>query len=298
MNIASKYKSIAALDIGGTRLKACVFQNGVPSEVVEGDTNAKTLGAKGVLEKAAELLRSLPEFEVLGVSTAGQVDFSRGLIRYANENLPGYTGMNVRDFFGERFGVKVAVENDVNAAALGEWVAGAAQNQNNCLCLTYGTGVGGAIIIDGRLYRGSDGSAGEFGAMLIHPEDRVPGDCFSGGYERYASATALLARAKALDSAIENGRILFGRLEEPAVKEVVDGWLEEVALGLCSLIHIFNPGCILLGGGVMEQSYAVDGAKERVFSRIVPSFKNLEIKGTALGNQAGLFGAAWLANQL
>lgn len=291
-------KRIAALDIGGTRLKACIFVKGVASEVVEMDTNAKTLGAEGVLANAAKLLENFAPFDALGISTAGQVDAEKGVIRYANENIPGYTGMDVRDFFYRKFGVKAAVENDVNAAALGEWAVGAAQNQNNCLCLTYGTGVGGAIIIEGRLYRGQEGSAGEFGALTVHPEAYTPGDCYSGGYERFASATALLEAAKTLMPEITNGRILFSRLEEPAVRELVDRWLDEVALGLCSLIHIFNPGCILLGGGVMEQPYAVNGAKERVYSRIMPSFRNVYITGASLGNKAGLFGAAWLAGQL
>lgn len=288
---------IAALDLGGTKIKACLFEDGRPVERAECDTLARE-GADKVLERAMGLIAPLAPFAAVGVSTAGQVQPGTGIIRYANENLPGYTGMPVKALFEARFGVPAAVENDVNSAALGEGVKGAAAGERNYLCLTFGTGVGGAIVLSGGLYHGAGGSAGEFGAIVVHPEDVVPGVAFSGCYEHYASATALVEAGKRLDPALSDGRAIFGRLEEFRVRALVDRWLEEVANGLSSLIHIFEPGCVVLGGGVMEQEYAIQGAREHTMVRLMPSFRHVRIVGAQLGNMAGLYGAAKLAEEL
>lgn len=117
--MSDRYR-IAALDIGGTKIKACLFEGEVPTQTVEGDTLARKGGAPAVLERAAALLRPLLPFDFIGVSTAGQVDPGTGVIRYANENLPGYTGMDVKGFFEARFHVPAVILNDVCAAALGE----------------------------------------------------------------------------------------------------------------------------------------------------------------------------------
>ena len=123
--MSGRYR-IAALDIGGTKIKACLFEGEVPTQTVEGDTLARKGGAPAVLERAAALLRPLLPFDFIGVSTAGQVDPGTGVIRYANENLPGYTGMDVKGFFEARFHVPAVILNDVCAAALGEGAYGAA----------------------------------------------------------------------------------------------------------------------------------------------------------------------------
>lgn len=139
----------------------------------------------------------------------------------------------------ERFHVPAAVENDVNAAALGEANFGAGREFSDFLCLTYGTGVGGAIVIDHKIYKGSNFSAGEFGGIVIHPQDRnASQDIFSGCYERYASTTALVQNAMLLDEGLCNGRKIFERRGEDKVAEIIDAWIEEIVLGLVSLTHI------------------------------------------------------------
>lgn len=281
---------VAALDIGGTNIKACLFENGVLVRQDECKTPARE-GGMHVLERAASLITTYAPFDAVGVSTAGQVTPHTGVIRYANQNLPKYTGINVKDFFEHRFSVPTIVENDVNAAALGEGKCGAAVNISDYLCLTYGTGVGGAIVLGGDLWRGVHGSAGEFGGIVLHPEDILADDPFSGCYEHYASASALLRAARAQDSTLVGGRDLFHRLAEAPMRAVVDHWLDELATGLCTLIHILEPSCVVLGGGVMEQQYAIDGARKRVLTRLIPSFRSTAIVGAKLGNLAGLYGA-------
>ena len=288
---------IAALDIGGTSIKSGIWTGDLPKEVKEQDTGAK-LGGAHVMEQAKKILRGYGSFDAIGISTAGQVDSVNGMIRYANENIPGYTGMNIRDILEKEFSVPVVVENDVNAAAIGESRFGAGRHMDNFLCITYGTGVGGAVILNGSLYRGSCFSAGEFGGILIHPEDRREGETFSGCYEKYASATALVDRGKQLDKSLNSGRKIFERLEEPKVRELVDQWIDQIVYGLISLIHIFNPSGIVLGGGVMAQSYILEQVRKKTKKQIMSSFSQVTICQAQLGNQAGLLGAASLAAEI
>ena len=288
---------IVALDIGGTSIKSGIWNGAGVEEVREHDTNAARGGAY-VMERAKEILHTYDGFEAIGISTAGQVNSEEGYIRYANENIPGYTGTRIRDILTGEFGVPTAVENDVNAAAIGEGQFGAGREFDDFLCITYGTGVGGSVVIDKKIYTGSAFSAGEFGAMMLHPEDSVVGDPFRGCYEKYASTTALVARAKEYDSTLDNGRAIFARLEEEQVKEIVDSWTDEIVYGLVTLIHIFNPPCVVLGGGVMAQPYILEEVRRKTAARIMSSFRNVTIKQAQLGNMAGIMGAAYLASRM
>lgn len=289
---------IAALDIGGTKIKGCLFENGAP--VKKGETDSRGgEGAVLLLEQAAGLLQTLLPCDVIGVSTTGQVDPALGRIRYANENIPGYTGTDVKGFFEGRFARPTAVVNDVYAAALGEGARGAARGESDYICLTFGTGIGGGVVLGGELYYGRGASAGVMlGGLLTHPEHVDPADDFAGTFERFAAATALVERAKGVDPALIDGRAIFARLAEPEVKAVVDRWLDEVAAGVCTLIHGYNIPCVVLGGGVMEQPYAIQGARERVARRVIPGFRGVRLVGAELGNMAGLYGAASLAEKL
>lgn len=291
-------RRIAALDIGGTNIKACLFHGETPCETLETPTEA-SLGVAHMMERVIAVLEKLYPFDVIGVSTAGQVDSEKGTIRYANDNIPGYTGMDVRGILSERFHVLVAVVNDAYAAALGEGVHGAAKGEKDYICLTYGTGIGSGVVLDGKLYYGTGASAGVMlGGLILHPEKMCMGDPFSGTYERWASATALVKMGMEMDSSLDSGRAIFSRIEEPVVRAVVDRWLDEVAAGLCSLIHIYNVPYIVLGGGVMEQPYAIEGVRARTLERMIPGFRTPRIEKACLGNMAGIYGAAELARQL
>lgn len=288
---------IAALDIGGTSIKSGIWDGTSEVELKEHATNARNGGAY-VMERAREILRQYGDFDAIGISTAGQVNSKQGLIRYANDNIPGYTGMKIRELLEEEFKVLAAVENDVNAAAIGEGQFGAGKAYRDFLCITYGTGVGGAIVMDKKIYTGSMFSAGEFGGIMVHPEDSVYGEPFQGCYEKYASTSALVKRAAALDPALTNGRKIFERLEDNRIRGIVNQWIDEIVYGLVSIVHIFNPSCVVLGGGVMAQPYILQEVKQKTMARIMNSFRNVELKQAELGNRAGLMGAAWLAKEL
>lgn len=285
------------LDIGGTAIKSGLYADGALTDIRETPTEA-ALGGGHVVTRAKEIIASYRQhssFQRIGISTAGQVNPAQGQIIYANENIPGYTGTRLAEIISQEFGVPAAVENDVNAAAIGESAFGAGKDFQDFVCLTYGTGVGGAIFSGGRLYHGSSYSAGEFGAIVTHPEDRVPGSgMFSGCYEKYASTTALVKSAAALDPAMDNGRRIFERLGEPEVKMLVDRWITEIVYGLATIVHMLNPECVVMGGGIMEQPYIIEQIRARLYPTIMPSFRNVQIRKAALGNRAGLLGAALL----
>ena len=296
MNEIKNSGRFAVLDIGGTSIKSGVYENGRMLKFAETPTQASKGGAF-VVNQALEIIHGMGRIDGIGISTAGQVDFENGKILHANANIPDYTGMELRRICEIEFHVPAVIENDVNAAALGEGHCGSARGVKDFLCLTYGTGVGGAIVIDGKIYRGAGGSAGEFGSMVTHGRQVVLGERISGCYEERASTAALVRRVRAIMPEITNGRQIFEIIEEPAVKKEVDSWMDEIAYGLVTLIHIFNPACVLLGGGVMGQEYVVSTVKNRVMEKIMPSFRNVEIRATELGNKAGLWGAAYLAEQ-
>lgn len=287
-------------DIGGTAIKYGICENDKLLQINEIPTKAH-MGGRHVIDTLIGLISSLTEktkCDAIGISTAGQVDSSEGSIIYANSNIPNYTGTQIRKELENIFRLPVMVENDVNSAAMGEAIYGAGQEYSDFLCLTYGTGVGGAIVHDKQIYHGSSFSAGEFGAIVTHGTAKAFGsDFFDGCYERYASTTALVNSASAHDPSLNSGKKIFERIGDEEVKAVVDCWISEILFGLTTLIHIFNPSCVILGGGIMVQPYIIEQIKSKIGQSIMPSFAHVEIKPAALGNTAGLLGANYLASQ-
>lgn len=287
---------IVVLDIGGTSIKYAVYENGKMKGLSECDSEAKK-GGGCLMQKVISLIKPLMPCDAIGISTAGQVDSERGRIRYANSNIPGYTGTEVRKILEREFNVPAAVENDVNSAALGEGMFGAANGLKEYLCLTYGTGVGGAFVTEGRVFRGFAGSAGEFGSMITHGGDVKPGVRISGCYEDYASTKALVRKVSEKYPQISDGRQVLNNLGIPEVNRIFEEWIQEITHGLVSLIHIFNPQCIILGGGIMSNEDVVDLVRDAVIQRIMPGFHDVKIIRAGLGNTAGLWGAVYIALQ-
>lgn len=253
---------IIALDIGGTAVKSGLVDNGVLKEHRETPTPAAE-GGQAVVALAKKLIAAyLPEgADGIGISTAGVVDSKSGSILFAEDCIRGYTGIQVKALLEDAFSLPTAVENDLNAAAVGEAAFGAGKGCKSLLCVGFGTSVGGAAVLDGRLYTGSHFGAGEFGHMVTHAGGLPCGCGQRGCFERYASASALVRQAQRLDPSLDSGRAIFRRLREPRVKAVVDSWLREIVYGLASLIHLWDPDCLALCGGVMQQSYPVEQRK-------------------------------------
>jgi glucokinase-like ROK family protein len=289
---------ILAFDIGGTAIKIGVInEKGETLESRETPTLAKE-GGEALINRILNIIGEYKNIDRVGISTAGQVDHIEGKIIFASENLPGWTGMEIRKRIQEVYNIPVVVENDVNAAAIGEAFYGAAVENNTFLCLAYGTGIGGAIVENGKIYRGAFGSAGEFG----HTITRVGGrHCTCGGrgcYETYASTSALVNKCmQELSMKEASGRAIFELLEEgnEDADKILEEWLFEVVMGLVNFVHIFNPSLIVLGGGIMTQPYIIKYIQENLPKYVMPNYSKVNIKSAKLGNNAGILGAAHLA---
>lgn len=297
----SRFMYAMVIDIGATEIKSGIFIDNELTAIKKTETEAKA-GGSHVVEKVIWIIAEYKKqyrFDKIGISTAGQVNPDLGTIIYANSNIPNYTGTNLRDILQDEFDVPVYVGNDVNCAALGEAYFGAGRGISDFICLTYGTGIGGAVYLNHKLYTGNDYIAGEFGTIPTHPEEKHNVEnYYEGCYENYASTTALVREAQKIDRTLCNGKIIFERMHDPLVRKIIDHWIDEIVLGLPSLIHILNPGAIILGGGVMEQKYVVDEIEKRLQCRIMPGFRKVKVLKAELGNRAGLYGAAMLCTDM
>ena len=288
--------SYLVLDIGGTAIKSAMSTpTGEIFDYRETPSDGRQGGA-ALLNRVIKLIDSYHGYDRIGVSTAGQVDSAHGRIVFANDNIPGYTGTELGPLLARQFSVPVEVENDVNAAALGETFLGSAQGFPDFLCLTFGTGIGGAIMINGSIYKGFSGLAGEFGHLVTHAAGRpcTCGQC--GCYEQYASTTALVRAATQVNPNWTSGRRITAARDagEAGIGEVLAAWSEEAAFGLASLIHIFNPRLLVLGGGILADADIFQRIKQQTLKKTMPESRNVEIRPAKLGNQAGLLGMTYI----
>jgi glucokinase len=298
-------RNIACFDVGGTFVKyGVVDENGdilFKSKFLSPKQNCKIKIPEMMISKIKEFQKEYSIHSV-GISTAGKVDSEKGEIIFCSDNLPGYTGAKLSEEIKKFTGLDCFVENDVNAAALGESWQGAGKDRENFVCVTLGTGIGGAIIINGKLYKGVTGGSGEVGHIIIN-ENGEECNCGSRGcYERYAS-TAALIRNYAVKAGISeetiNGKDIFKKVkkgEELAV-EVYKEFLSHIVTGLVNITHLFDPGLIVIGGGISEEGDCLLKDLNSLFKqKVMPSYEeHTEIVRAILGNDAGLIGACYIA---
>lgn len=292
---------IITFDVGGTAIKfgmvdenfEVLFSEEFPTNEFE-DTDNMVMYAM-----ESKLRQYEGEYDAIGISTAGQVDFENGMIHDGVGNIPNYNHSDLRGTFERIFNVPVAVDNDVNCAAIGEAHFGAAKGAKDFLCLTYGTGVGGCIYINGDVYRGSKFAGGEFGHMATHKDGR-PCTCGRiGCYEAYAACRVFTKAVSDRMGRKMTGREIFEEenLKNPIIIEEMDKWEDEIALGLRNLCYIFNPSLIVLGGGIMSETLLLGHIRHKVNMQLEPNYKHVKIEKAQLGNKAGMLGAAWLASE-
>lgn len=265
------------------------------------------------LELLAETGIGLEEVVCAGIAAPGSVNPRTGIIEYAN-NLP-FLRFPIADTLRKYLPVReVYLENDANAAALGEAVGGAAKGKRLSVMITLGTGVGGGVIIDGKIYSGFNYAGAELGHTVIEYNGRQCSCGRKGCFEAYASATALVSMTKEKLAACKDtlmwemcgndinkadARIAFAAMKkgDRAGKEVVDMYISYLACGITNMINIFQPEVLLIGGGVCnEKDYLL-----KPLTKIVNADQytrnqavKTEIKIAALGNDAGIVGAAAL----
>lgn len=308
------------VDLGGTNIAAgIVDEKGNLLKKASIPTGAER-EADEVIKDMAGLCRKLideqgitvDDVEYAGVATPGTADHDNGIVVYAN-NLR-FLNYPLADKLKEFLGVKkVLIENDANAAAKGEAACGAAKGYANSVMITLGTGLGGGIIIDNKIYSGFNYAGAELGHMVIEV-DGLPCSCGRKGcWEAYSSATGLINMTKvklaetkdtimhemvAHDGKV-SGRTAFDAMRkgDKAAKEVVDKYIYYLAMGIVNIINIFQPEVLVIGGGICnEKHYLTDPLMDIVdkeqYSR--NSTKKTEIRIATLGNDAGIIGAAML----
>ncbi|WP_136607330.1 ROK family protein [Paenibacillus dokdonensis] len=289
---------VIGIDVGGTSIKGMVVdRSGQLLDQGKVATEAKE-GKERILENMKLLLNDLlanhQDIQGIGIGTAGRVNVRTGEIVFATDNLPGWQGSNVKKDVEASYSLPVFVDNDANTALVGEAWLGAGMHVKDLSMLTLGTGVGGANMIGGELYRGAHWNGGEWGHTILVPGGR-PCNCgLSGCIEQYLSGTALVKLAsEAAGRSYNNGvEVLDDHLKgQPQVTEV----LRQFAAHLVVVIHNIhvglNPQAILIGGGLIDSKpiwwplllEAMEGMR-----------LNVDVRPAELSNEAGAIGAAKL----
>ncbi len=312
------------IDLGGTNIAAGIVDENF--KIIAQDSTPTLVGrpSEEIVDDIAMLCRKLCEklaiqesdIDSLGIASPGIVDDETGMVVYAN-NL-GFRHFPILPLLHERLAIKeMHIENDANAAAWGEAIAGAAKGSRSSLMITLGTGVGGGIIEGGKVFKGFNSAAGELGHIVIEVDGRQCTCGRRGCWETYSSATGLInmtkekiaecekAGRKTLMSELAeqrgkiNGRTSFDamRAGDEAAREVVDLYIKYLASGIASMINIFQPEVLSIGGGVSnEGQYLLDLVIPQVRAQtygtgLVPE---TDIRIAELRNDAGIIGAAVL----
>lgn len=294
------YKRIAAIDIGGTFIKSGLISN-IGEILLKRETPTEAqLGGKALMNKVITLVKELSkesDINGIGISTGGQISPKTGEVLFATEVLPGWTGMQIKKILEEEFKLPVFVDNDANAAALGEKWVGSAKDKDDFLYIIIGTGLGGAIVIDGKVYTGHSGSAGEWGHIVIDRSIKKTCTCGGSGgcFEQLASFTALTdyVAERSNDFKKIDAKEVFdlAKSGNKLCVEAVNWYIDNLGLGISNLLHIFNPSLVVLGSNLKFQGeWLLDIVKEKS----MPSFtKELDIRFAQCGNDAGILGAAY-----
>ncbi len=292
------------VDLGGTNLRAAAISR-------SGEVLAKIAGAAHLSGGRATVLADMVDSIVklrqqcgvrqltgVGIGIPGFILMEKGIIVGSN-NLPDFEGIPIRDEIERLLGARVTLENDANAAALGESWVGAGKGVQNLVLLTLGTGIGGGIVSGGEVLRGFDGMAGEVGHITVVPNGNPCGCGNRGCLEKHASATAVTTMARLLQlgpslTAAEVHDLALQGNEK--AKRVFESMGEALGIALAGLINIFNFPLYLLSGGPLPAWDFFAPTMLAELKRRSFTYRNTQtrIERATLGNEAGLYGAAYL----
>jgi glucokinase len=307
------------IDVGGTNLVAGLVEESgrivkKASQPVNRTMTAEEL-CQVLIQLAQEVCQaaevSQDEVRAVGVGLPGLVDNKTGIV-VKTANMP-FSNTPIRFLFQKVWDVPVFLGNDANCAAIGEYWAGAAKGCDPAVIITLGTGIGGGMVVDGKLFTGFANSGMEVGHMMIHPDGQLCGCGNRGCWEQYGSATALIritreemerSRDSVLWQLCDNdptkvqGRTAFqGALQgDLAAKRVLDEYLQGLSVGLVSLVNILQPEVICLGGGISmaEDQLLLDPLRDMVQKGSYDKEHPTRLVRASLGNDAGVVGAALL----
>ncbi len=307
------------IDLGGTNIKVGVVDENYN---IVGKSNIKTnlpRPSEEIAESIAEGVRlacadagiSVSDVNSIGIGTPGVANRNTGVVLYSC-NL-GFNNFELGKVLGEKLGTQIFVENDANAAAFGEVVNGAGKGYKNVVVVTLGTGVGGGIIIDGKIYTGFNFCGGELGHTVIEYNGRQCGCGRKGCFEAYSSATALINMTKEameanpdsemwkIAGSLENvdGKTAFDgmRAGDKAAVGVVDMYINYLGCGLVNIVNTFQPELLLIGGGICKEGENLTKPLNEYIEResyCIDPNRSTKLDIAKLGNDAGIIGAAYL----
>ena len=295
-------KTIMGVDIGGTKIAFALVSSG---RLVTPVYHVKTPHGKKILNEVCESYERLSKKYLLagiGISTAGMVS-DDGRIVGSTGNIPGWQGTKVKEYLQKKYKLPVVVENDANSAAYAEYQIGSARGANPLLMITLGTGVGGGVVVNGRLVRGAHYAGGEIGHVkLSYTKQRL---CTCGRYdclEAYASGNGLLALIKHYfpekhKKLTTRNLFKLAKMKNILAIRAIEDWHFYIALGICNLSQVIDPKKIILSGGLSEKvdiKYLTNEVKKQLLPALA---RSIHIEKSRLGNNAGLLGAALLASQ-
>lgn len=295
MTQLSSLGQVLGIDLGGTAIKVGRFtQDGTCVQALTVSTPQPSTpeAVLGVLLDAIAQVDPNQQAIAIGVGMPGPADAAGRIARVAI-NLPGWVDVPLSDWLEEKTGRSTVVANDANCAGLGEAWLGAGRCYNDMILLTLGTGVGGAIILNRRLFVGSEGAAGELGLIALNPEGPLCNSGNRGSLEQYVSAQAIRRRTGQEPHEL-------GRLATAGDRSALEFWQSygrDLGIGLSSLIYVLTPEAIVIGGGVSGSAdFFFPSALAEIEQRVHPSSRGgVKLLKAELGNQAGMVGAAKLA---
>jgi glucokinase len=315
-------KSLIGVDLGGTNIRvAAISLRGEVLYRKKEPTDSQN-GRELVIERLIQMLHESLKREkqagrkpvAMGIGTPGVIYIKEGLV-VSSPNLPDWINVPLKEIVRKEISLPIVVENDANAAAYGEQWVGAGQDANSMICITLGTGVGGGIILDGRVWHGEDGMAAEVGHTTVNPEGPQCQCGNTGCLEVYASASGIVRevkrRLKREDSLLKKSfqgredhftaRDVFraAKTGDPVSLRVIQQMGHYLGVGIANLVNLFNPELIVLAGGVTAAwKDFIPIVREEVQVRAfeVPR-KRAKIVRAKLGDHAGIIGAAGVALQ-
>jgi glucokinase len=316
----SSFPPTIGVDVGGTKIAAAVVDAEgtiIAREQLPTEAESSSAIVAAITKVCQQLRAAAPAAVAVGVGAAGLVDVSRGVILGA-PNI-SWRDLHLKAMLTERIGLPVIVDNDANVAALGEALHGGGRGAGDQLMVTVGTGIGGGIIIGGHIYRGHYGLGAEIGHIVLDPDGPPCGCGNRGCWEQYASGTAIgrLARERVaqapesslLSKAGGDVALLTGEMVgEAAVAgdafavEIVSAAGRMLGVGMASLVNVLDPEVMVVGGGAAAGlgELLLGPARETMQSFIIGREWRTPVRvvGAALGNDAGVVGAAALAREL
>lgn len=288
------------IDLGGTNVRAAlVNEDGqILSQIIESTEVEK--GPNYIINKICRMIRSLDGFEkakAIGVGAPGPLDPYKGII-LSPVNLPDWDEIHLSDILTNEFGIPTFVDNDANVAGLAEAILGSGRGYSIVQYITISTGIGGGLIIDGKIINGATGNAGEIANIIVQPGGYKHSILNPGALEGMASGTAIKRIGKERLKAIEDAKDVFrlaGEGNEEAIR-IIDEVVDYLARGIAAISHVVEPHIFVIGGGVMKsKEYFLSKLRKRAKDYVYDVMKdNLKISEAKLDNP-GVIGAAMLA---